>query len=376
MGTTVAEISQQEYSAYLGALADQPLGQRLAHATVKAEWDHRLLGWFGTGGNLVGIGLVLLRPIPRTRLRLAFFPEGPLLDWSDPTTVTQALPAAQKWLRSHGVFMVKIAPRVVTRQWNSATIRSALKDPGGRTRWRDLPADRISDTDGLVRRLSRSGWSRYEAPGPGFGGTLQPRYGFELDLHARTPDSIKAGMNGQWRRNIARAERNGIEVEVSEASALAEFHDLLHHSGVRNGFEPRDLAFFQRMFDAMNTEDPGMIRLYLARHQTVAHAGMLLVRSGDRASYTFGGSDEVGRDFRPSNALQWRMIQDALSGGLATFDLRGASDGIAPGDPEVGLTAFKAGLGATATEYIGEWDYLTMPVLGRIFRAYWNRRPH
>jgi len=130
------------------------------------------------------------------------------------------------------------------------------------------------------------------------------------------------------------------------------------------------------MWEVMVAEDPDLITLYLARHDGVAHAGMLMVSSGDRASYTFGGSDEAGREVRPSNALQWQMICDAHAAGRRVFDLRGASDGIAPDDPEVGLTTFKAGLGADAVEYLGEWDYLLRPMIAHPFRAYWNRRPH
>ena len=377
---TVRRISAAEVAAYLTDRRDIPLQQRPSFAAVKAEWQHLFLGWFTqtgarAGEKMVGSAVVLLRPLPRTRYTLAYIPEGPLLDWDSPDALT-ALPPLLEVLRAHGAFMVKIGPRLPVRIWRARTMRAALADDQRPARWRDLPPDVTTDRLRLSLALKAAGWQPYEAPTAGFGGTLQPRYGFELNLADHTLAELKAGMSTQWRRNITRAAKRGVEVETPGVDGLTEFHRLLVASGERGGFIPRDEAYFRHMWEVMSAEDPNLISLYLARHDGVAHAGMLMVSSGDRASYTFGGSDEAGRDVRPSNAVQWQMVCDAHAAGRRVFDLRGASDGIASGDPEVGLTTFKAGLGADAVEYLGEWDYVLRPVLGHPFRAYWNRQPH
>lgn len=380
MTFTVRPISAAEVGAFLAERTDVPLQQRPSFAAVKSEWQHLFLGWFDAQGSaagerMVGSAVVLLRPLPRTRYPLAYIPEGPLLNWDSPDAV-QALSPMLDVLRAHGAFLVKIGPRLPVRMWRARTMRASLADPQRPDRWRDLPPDVTTDHVRVGLALRAASWRHYEAPGAGFGGTLQPRYGFELDLAGRDLAELKANMSTQWRRNITRAAKRGVEVSTPGADGLAEFHRLLVASGERGGFIPRDEAYFRHMWEVMSAEDPNLITLYLARHDGVAHAGMLMVSSGDRASYTFGGSDEAGRDVRPSNALQWQMVCDAHAAQRRIFDLRGASDGIAPDDPEVGLTTFKAGLGADAVEYLGEWDYVLRPVLGHPFRAYWNRRPH
>ena len=44
----------------------------------------RVPGWFRTaGGELVGVGLVLYRQLPKLKRSLAYLPEGPVIDWAD-----------------------------------------------------------------------------------------------------------------------------------------------------------------------------------------------------------------------------------------------------------------------------------------------------
>ena len=56
--------------------------QTPAWGKVKADWRSESLGWF-SGDDLVGTGLVLYRPIPRTPWSLAYVPEGPSAPWVD-----------------------------------------------------------------------------------------------------------------------------------------------------------------------------------------------------------------------------------------------------------------------------------------------------
>lgn len=375
---SVRELTSGEVLAFLSARADQPLQQRPSFAVVKAEWDHLFLGFFDAdragSRTLIGSALVLLRRLPRTRASLAYLPEGPVLDWTS-RDVEDCLRALLAELRRRRCFLVKIGPRLTVRRWSAATVKAAIGDPRVH-RLRDVPADEVLPAANLASRLAAAGWRQYEAAGPGFGGTLQPRYGFEVALAGRDLPSVRAGLSPQWRRNITRAGKRGLVVERGGFDQLAEFHTLLIASGERGGFVPRDLRYYERMWHAMADEDPELLSLYLGRHQGQAHAGMLLVASGDRHSYTYGGSDTAGRDLRPSNAVQWRMLADAHEAGASVFDLRGVSDALAEEDPEIGLMRFKVGLGGDAVEYLGEWDYFVRPVLARAFTTYWNRRPH
>ena len=94
----------------------------------------------------------------------------------------------------------------------------------------------------------------------------------------------------------------------------------------RDRFRPRPLAYFQRMWKALNAEDPDRMRLYLAMHEGEALAATTMLIVGRHVWYSYGASANHKREVRPSNAIQWRMMQDAHAMGAAVYDLRTAAD--------------------------------------------------
>lgn len=351
--------------------ADGSFLQTPAWGLVKGDWTHQSLGWFD-GEDLVGAALVLFRRTPRIERYLAYVPEGPVLDWSRYAVadVTEPLLAH---LRARRVFSVKIGPQVVTRRWSAATVKRAIADHSAR-RLADVPPDETNRTAlDVVAQLRAAGWTRTEAEGAGFG-DLQPRYVFQVPLAGRDADAVFAGFNQLWRRNVRKAERSGVEVRLGGYDDLPEFHRVYVVTASRDGFTPRPLGYFQRMWQAMSDEDPDRIRLYLASHDGEVLAATTAVRVGRHVWYSYGASADHKRELRPSNAVQWRMITDAIDAGAAVYDLRGISDTLDEQDPLFGLIQFKLGTGGEAVEYVGEWDYPLRPLLHKAFQIYLARR--
>ncbi|MGC5410272.1 lipid II:glycine glycyltransferase FemX, partial [Streptomyces sp. DT225] len=111
--------------------------------------------------------------------------------------------------------------------------------------------------------------------------------------------------NQLWRRNIKKAEKAGVEVVQGSYAELSEWQRLYEITAERDRFRPRPLGYFQRMWTALNSEDPNRMRLYFARHEgeNVAAATMLIV--GGHVWYSYGASANHKREVRPSNAMQW-----------------------------------------------------------------------
>ncbi len=340
-------------------------------AGVKAEWGHERLGWYD-GERLVGAGLVLLRQTPRVKRYLAYLPEGPVIDWAayDAADVTGPL---LDHLRPRGVFTVKMGPQVVVRRWQAETIKAAIA-AGSPGRLGDIPPD-ATDTRAveLAAQLTGAGWEQAPAAGSGFG-DFQPRYVFQVPLTGRSHADLLAGLNQLWRRNIRKADKAGVAVEQGGYDDLAAFHELYVETAHRDGFTPRALHYFQRMWQAMREEDGDRIRLYLARREGQLLAATTWVKVGGHVWYSYGASSTEGREHRPSNAVQWRMIADAAQAGAEVYDLRGISDTLDPGDHLFGLIQFKLGTGGEAVEYLGEWDFPLSPFLHKAFKLYLARR--
>lgn len=342
-----------------------------AWGDLKDGWRSESVGWF-RGSELVGTALVLYRALPRTRHCLAYVPEGPLIDWcgkQTPYILSDWLLPFAAYLRGRGAFTAKIGPRIVCRIWSAGTIKRAVAG-GGHNRLGDVPADTCDPrAERLLDGLRALGWHRPRVGADGCS-DLQPRYRYRLPLRGRDEAQLLAGCNQQWRRNIRVAERAGVEVVRAGPEALPEFHRLYLETAVRDGFTPRPLDYFQRMFRVFGREDANRIRLYLARREGRALAAATVVRLGAYACCSHAASAAEGRAARPSNALHWRMVRDCLADRVRVYDLRGIGDTLDPEHRLFGLLRFRTGLGGEAVEYAGEWDLPINGVLHRAFQLY------
>lgn len=338
-------------------------------ADVKREWTHESLGWF-EGDAMVGAGLVLYRWIPKLKKALAYLPEGPDVDWMSGRPVDDYLQPLLEHVRGTGAFSLKIGVNVVSRTWNNDALKGAV-GPG--VRLRDVePTSVDANALGIREWLLATGWQQ-RAAATGFG-DVQPRYVFQVELTGQTPATLLTGMNQLWRRNLKKAEKSGVSVRLGDRDDLARFHDVYVETARRDHFTPRPLSYFERMWDALSKGDH--IRLYLAEIGGAPRpaAAAIWVRVGGHAWYSYGASTTADRDARPSNAMQWRMMTDALEAGASVYDLRGISDTLDEEDPLFGLIRFKLGTGGQAVEFVGEFDYPIQPMLARMFDLYLKRK--
>lgn len=370
MPLDVRPLPQEEHLAFVTERSASFL-QCPSWAGVKSQWGNESLGWYD-GGRLVGAGLVLFRQIPRIPRSLAYLPEGPVVDWASYDAADITAPLLEH-LRRRRAFTVKMGPQVVARRWTAETVKGAVS-AGAARRLTDVTPD-LSDpaAAALADRLGELGWRQGAAEGAGFG-DYQPRFVFQLPLAGRTDDDLLRGFNQLWRRNVKKAAASGVVVEQGGYDDLPAFHAVYLETAVRDRFTPRALPYFQRMWRAMTGEDPDRLRLYLARQEGRVLAAATWVRVGGHVWYSYGASTTQGRELRPSNAVQWRMISDARAAGATVYDLRGIADTLDPEHPLFGLIQFKLGTGGEAVEYLGEWDYPLSPVLHRAFRLYLSRR--
>ncbi|MFE2290944.1 lipid II:glycine glycyltransferase FemX [Streptomyces sp. NPDC059452] len=387
-GVALRTITAKSYRAFLASPEGEALGagflQCPSWADVKEGWLSQLLGWGPDpeAGRLTGVALVLLRQLPGTRKYFAYLPEGPVADWHDPA-IDGWLDPLLEHLRRTGAFAVRIGPSPAHRRWDAARLKP-FTAPGRRLG--DVLASEVDPLGTAVaERLRARGWRRCGGEGTGEGGPgggdgdAQPRHVFHVPLTGRTTQDLWSGLSQEWRRNVRRAQKEGVEVVVGSAADLPEFCRLLTITERRDGFRlGRSLAYYERQYAALNAEEPGRMKLYLARHQGEILAAHTLITVGRRAWYQTGASADHRREVRPSNALQWRMLQDAHALGADVYDMRGVPSTLDPEERVYGLLRWKLGTGGQVVETLGEWE---RPVGGsanhalhRAFQAYLKRR--
>lgn len=155
-------------------------------------------------------------------------------------------------------------------------------------------------------------------------------------------------MNQQWRRNVKKAEKAGVQVRAVGPEGLDTFHALYVESAERDNFLPRPKAYFDVMARSFasdgsdGSDGPVSARFYEAHVDGDVLASALMIRFGRTFSYLYGGSTERNRDARASNALQWQAMRDAAAAGCEAYDFRGFNTSLGATSPLTGLLLFKA----------------------------------
>ena len=372
---SIRTISADEHAAYLAAQPSASFLQTPGWAAVKSEWKAESLGWFDPAApcELVGVALVLYRQMPKVKRYLAYLPEGPVIDW-DAIDLGRFLRPLAAHTQEQGAFGVRMGPPVATRRWTAKTIKDAIAG-GQQPKLGDVRPDVIEPSGATVTAQLRAlGWKPPRV-GEGFAAG-QPQYVFQVPLAGKTPDDLLKGMNQLWRRNIKKADKLGVEVTLGNPEDLKAFHALYVETAERDHFTPRPLPYFTKMQAALANQpaDCCDFRLYNAYHEGDLVASTIWIRVSGHSWYSYGASSTAKRDVRGSNAIQWRMMSDALESGAAVYDLRGITDTLDPNDPHVGLIQFKVGTGGEAVEYVGEWDLPLNKALYTAFDLYMRRR--
>lgn len=145
---------------------------------------------------------------------------------------------------------------------------------------------------------------------------------FVLDL-AKPLVAIRGGFDPKWRRDLAKAEKAGIQIARSvETDDFDRFEEILLELSKTKGFLPgQDVRFFKEA-QAETPQDQKFV-LHLAWHNHELIAGHMGSFVGSTGIYLLGAANPKGRDLRASYLLQWAAIEYAKEVGNAFYDLGG-----------------------------------------------------
>lgn len=149
------------------------------------------------------------------------------------------------------------------------------------------------------------------------GGWRQQRpKSYRLDL-TEGVDAVWNGLTSDCRRNIRRAEREGVEIVRLEDPRV--FYRLLDATLRRHGstsFHP--LRFFESLFD--EPVQAGILQPLAASYQgSIVSAGIFL-RDRNELHYLSGASDPEFGSLPTSYGLHWHAIRDAIANGTLVFN--------------------------------------------------------
>jgi lipid II:glycine glycyltransferase (peptidoglycan interpeptide bridge formation enzyme) len=309
-------------------------------------WQASRKVWQSPSGETDAASLVLSRQLRlkelATRLKVLYAPKGPLLnDWSDPALVERVLSDLRRLAIEQAAIFIKIDPEV----------RLGCGVPG--------EAGATEDPLGseLVKQLSASGWR----PSPE---QVQYRNTVIIDL-SPAEEQLLAGMKQKTRYNLRLAGRKGVQVRVGNQVDLGLLYRMYAETSLRDGFAIREENYYQTVWDTFM--QAGLVEPLIAEVEGEPVAAILVFRFAGRAWYLYGMYRAGHRDKMPNHALQWEAIKRAKAAGCQYYDLWGAPEAFAPGDPLWGVYRFKEGWGGQVARHIGAWDLPVRPAAYRLY---------
>jgi Acetyltransferase (GNAT) domain len=150
-------------------------------------------------------------------------------------------------------------------------------------------------------------------------GPAEAFYGHTIDL-CGTPSELLARFKSSARRALRKANRSGLQAEVSVSpGAIMEYYRLHALTRKRHGVPPQPLSFFQNIQEAVISRGLGFV--VLARFGGQAVAGAVYFRFGSRALYKFAASDLKFQNLRPNNLVIWQGARYLAENGVQELDL-------------------------------------------------------
>jgi len=170
----------------------------------------------------------------------------------------------------------------------------------------------------------------------------ESHYTHELNL-LKTEKELFSGLRDSTRRNIKKADKAGVSVEISQSrDSIKSFYGLNCITRKRHGLPPQPLSFFEKVFEHVISKGHGI--LVSAAYSGEVIASLVFFHFGKNAIYKYGASDLMHQGLRANNLVMWEAIKWFREKGFEAFNFGRT-------EPEnEGLLQFKRGWGAQETQ--------------------------
>lgn len=339
-------------------------------------------------GKLIATALLLKKSLP---LGYCYFyiPRGFVMNYEREDCLAFLTESLKKYVRKQKGLYFKI-------------------DPDIRLHTIDDDACRIEGEDHyhLVEVLKELGYRR--KPLTKYFETSQPRYTFRVNLEDDM-DTIRKRYSKTALRFIKKAEHYKVEPFVGTKEEVKEFVRLMKMTEQRQNFFSHDASFYEKFYDTFSSahhvslllakvnleemikvvqedivkeekkENQNEVFLKNKREELAFFekeaktkkeavvSGYFTVHYGDKSWYLYGANDLNYKMTYANYKLFDFQIQTAKDYGSTWFDEFGTIGEPQSTNPLVGLHEFKKKFGGEYLEFIGEFDYITRPIVAFFF---------
>lgn len=186
-----------------------------------------------------------------------------------------------------------------------------------------------------------------------------PLYGMRLiDLEGKTITEILSKFSGNHKRNIKKAQAEGIRFElVSEPTMVEEAYQCIVNNANEKGFAVRSFESIKGTLFTYLEKDFAQIGVCLYQNQIIS--AIYTIKCGNRLIYISGGVVKEYQHLSPSHFMHYSMLNYSIEKNYKTYDISvGGSEGV---------IRFKEGFGSELFEFVPTKHWILKPMTFKLY---------
>lgn len=256
---------------------------------------------------------------------------------------------------------------------------------------------------------------------------MQPRYSFRIDL-SQDLEEIKNHFSKTTKQRIAKSLKLDTEVVIGTKKDIPEFYHLMTLTETRKDFISYNEDYYQTLYEIFNGNENSKATLFLGKinitktinsleknlkninnqisilpidnlsksakaklkeltrqkenttneiakykdykkqyGNEITLSAHMIIEYGDKAWVLYAGNHNILSETYVNYNTYFEHIKYCKNKGIKIYDQFGTIGDLSKDNPLIGLHEFKKKFGGDYVEFIGEWDYVTNPIMYFVF---------
>ena len=377
-------------------------------AKVKKGLTPYYLGLINESDEIVAATLLLQKNLP---LNMCYFyaPRGFVIDYKKKELVKTMTKKIIEFAKNKRAIFVKIDPDIITKSYNYQNEENELN----------------YNTKEIFDLLTSIGF-KHQGFTKNFE-TMQPRYTFRINLD-QSLEKIEEHFSKTTKQRIAKSMKLDTEVTIGTKNDIKEFYHLMTLTENRKDFISYNEDYYETLYEIFNGTENSKATLFLGKvhlNKTIKSleknlkklndqisilpidnlsksaktklaeltkqkeninkeidkyrayrqeygtdltlSAHMIIEYGDKAWVLYAGNHNILSETYVNYNTYYEHIKYCKEKGLKTYDQFGTIGDIKENNPRIGLHEFKKKFGGDYIEFLGEWDYVTNPIMYFVF---------
>lgn len=376
-------------------------------AKVKKNLTPYYLGLTTDDDEIVAATLLLEKKLP---MNMCYFyaPRGFVLDYKNKELVRTMTKKIVEFAKNKKAIFVKIDPDLIKQSTNYQDVTVKNKD-----------------YEEIFETLKSCGF-KHQGFTQNFE-TMQPRYTFRIDL-TQSLEDIEAHFSKTTKQRIAKSLKLDTEVTIGTKDDLKEFYHLMTLTESRKDFISYNEDYYETLYEIFNGNENSKATLFLGKvhfnktikaleknlktindqisilpidnlsksaknklkelttqkqnvtkeiekykeykkeyGNDITLSAHMIIEYGDKAWVLYAGNHNDLSETYVNYNTYYNHIKYCKEKGIKIYDQFGTIGDLSKTNPRLGLHEFKKKFGGDYIEFIGEWDYITNPLMYFVF---------